>query len=85
MIADRIVPTFEMISALLAAGMLPFHSASAVSIPLATVPRQHEPDGFMTSQEQPGLFIFRRMSCNASDWPFIRSSSLMLAMEWPKQ
>src|SRR5581483_5355810 len=85
MTADRTVPSFEIVSALLPLGVLPPSSALAVSIPLPTVPRQHEPDGFVTSQAQPGSFIFRRMSSKASERPFVRNSSVMVATEWPKQ
>jgi hypothetical protein len=60
-------------------------SFRAISTPFVTLPRQHEPDGFSVTQRQPGSFIFARMCCKASLWPFVRNSSLMLAIEWPKQ
>lgn len=60
-------------------------SLFATSIPALTVPRQHEPDGFVVGQEQPGTAIFARMSSTAVDLPRVSSSVLMLATEWPKQ
>ena len=73
MIADKTVPIFVNVSALFPddmMGAVRVSSVLAVSMPLAIEPRQHEPDGFLTSHEQPGSFIFWRMSVKASDPAF---------------
>src|SRR5262249_54319316 len=85
MTADRIVPTFEMVSTLFPDGVFPRHASSAVSMAWRIVLRQHEPDGFVISQAQPGSFILWRMSTRASDRPLVQSSSSIVAAEWPKQ
>ena len=70
MIAETTVPTFAMVSprfddelvgtppaGTTVPSIIP-SSSRAVLIPLATLPRQHKPDGFSVAHRQPGTFIF---------------------------
>src|SRR5258708_10386116 len=65
-IAETMVPTLVIVvprldSAFAGNGVSDsciFNSSCAILIPLATVPRQQDPEGFSVSQRQPGSLIF---------------------------